>query len=233
MSSSVQEEVHSRGITRICHFTPARNLVHIASNQDGLKSIEALRSEQAACFTATDTRRVDGYTNHICCSVEYPNAWYLSKAEANESLFNDWVVLFISPHHLWDPGTCYCPRNAAAGWGSQVVTGLVGFQSLFVSSVLGARQRTNSRSARHLNCSPTDDQAEILVHSHIPLVDILGVAVRDETQAKNEIVRLHLAGMDPNLLKFIIAPDLFNKYILSNSIRSGRRPTEILYSAQS
>lgn len=232
MSDSIQSEVHSRGITRLCHFTPARNLVHIASNRDGLKSINALRSEQAACFTATDTKRVDGYTNHVCCSIEYPNAWYLSKAEANEVLFKDWVILFISPQYLWNAGTCYCPRNAAAGWGGQVVKSLSGFQSLFAPSITGAYGKTNSRGAKHLNCSPTDDQAEVLVQAHIPLADILGVAVKDETQAKNEVVRLRLAGIEPNPFRFIIAPELFNKYNLSNAIRAGKRPTELLYSAQ-
>jgi hypothetical protein len=233
MSYSIQTEVYSRGISRLCHFTPARNLVHIASNQDGLKSIDALRSEQTACFTATDTKRLDGYTGHICCSIEYPNAWYLSKAEANEAIFKDWVILFISPHYLWNASTCYCPRNAAAGGGGQVVKSLSGFQSLFAPSVTGAYGKTNFRGAKHFTFSPTDDQAEILVEAHVPLVDILGVAVKDETQAKNEVARLRWAGIDPNPFQFVIAPQLFEKYALSSSIRAGKRPTEILFSAQS
>ncbi len=232
MSDSIQTEVQSRGITRLCHFTPARNLAHIASNQDGLKSINALRSEQTACFTATDTKRLDGYTNHICCSIEYPNAWYLSKAEANDALFKDWVILFISHNYLSIDGTRFCPRNAAAGSGSQVVKSLSGFQSLFAPSITGAYGRTNVRGAQHLKCSPTDDQAEVLVQSHVPLADILGVAVKDETQAKNEVTRLRLMGIQQNPFRFIIAPELFDKQRLSKSIRAGKRPIETLHSTK-
>ncbi len=232
MSDSIQTVVRSREITRLCHFTPARNLVHIASNQDGVKSSNALRGEQAACFTATDLLRFDGYTDHICCSVEYPNAWYLSKAEANEALFKDWVVLFISPCFLWRVGTRFSPRNAAASRGRHVVGGLDGFRPLFAQSIVGAYGRTYSRGPKHLECSPTDDQAEVLVGANIPLADILGVAVKDASQAKSEISRLRLAGIEPNPFQFIIAPTLFSKNELSNAIRAGKRPPELLYSAQ-
>jgi hypothetical protein len=229
MSSSTKTEVQLRGITRLCHFTQARNLVHIASTSDGVKSSRSLRSDQTACFTATDTKRIDGYTDHISCSIEYPNAWYLSKAEANERLFKDWVVLFIAPHYIWHPATLYCPRNAAANSGGQVVGSLSGFQSLFAQSIAGAYGKTNSRGSKHLVCSPTDDQAEVLVGTNIPLSDILGVAVRDEAQAKKEIARLRFAGILGNPFRFIIAPKLFDKHQLSSSIRAGKRPAEQLY----
>jgi hypothetical protein len=229
MSSSIKTEAQLRGITRLCHFTPSRNLVHIASSSDGVRSSSALRSDQSACFTATDTKRIDGYTGHISCSIEYPNGWYLSKAEALEPLFKDWVVLFIAPHYIWHPQTRYCPRNAAADSGGQVVKSLSGFQSLFAQSIAGAYGKTNTRISRHLDCSPTDDQAEVLVGTNITLSDILGVAVRDKTQAKNEIVRLRLAGIKGNPFQFVIAPQLFDKYQLSKSIRAGKRPVELLH----
>lgn len=232
MSGLIKADVLSRGITRLCHFTPGRNLVHIASSQDGVKASAALRGDQTACFTATDAKRIDGYTGHICCSIEFPNAWYLSQAQAAESLFKDWVILLIAPHFLWNPSTRFCPRNAAAGWGGQVVKGLVGFKSLFAPEIVGAYGKTQARGSNHLVCSPTDDQAEVLIESQIPLADILGVAVKDETQAKNEIVRLRLAGIDPNPFQFIIAPVLFRKYDLSGAIRAGKRPAERLYSTQ-
>lgn len=232
MSESIEAEVHARGITRLCHFTQARNLVHIASHKDGVKSSNALRDDQAACFTATDTKRIDGYTDHICCSIEYPNAWYLHKVDANEPLFKDWVILFIAPHYIWDSDSRYCPRNAAAGRGGHVVTSLSGFKSLFVPSIAGAYGKKNIRGPKHLDCSPTDDQAEVLVKTNIILDDIIGVAVRDESQAKNENVRLRLAGIETNPFRFFIVPELFNRYALSASIRAGNRPTELLYSTQ-
>jgi len=229
MSSAIKTEVQLRGITRLCHFTSARNLVHIASSSDGVKSSRSLRSDQTACFTATDTKRIDGYTDHISCSIEYPNAWYLSKAEANEPLFKDWVVLLIAPHYIWHPATRYCPRNAAASSGGQVVGLLSGFQSLFAQSISGAYGMTRTRGSKHLVCSPTDDQAEVLVGTNILLSDILGVVVKDEAQAKAEIVRLRLAGIPGNPFQFIIARDLFDKRQLSSSIRAGKRPAERIW----
>lgn len=230
MNSAIETEVHLRGISRLCHFTPARNLVHIASSSDGVRSSRELLNDQSACFTATDTKRIDGYTEHISCSIEYPNAWYLSKVESNEPLFKDWVILFIAPHYLWHPETHYCPRNAAANSGRCVVaSSLNGFQSLFAQRVTGAGGATRTRGAKHLACSPTDDQAEVLVGTNIALSDILGVAVKNQAQAKNESVRLRLAGIAENAFQFIIAPILFNKYQLSSSIRAGKRPAERMY----
>jgi hypothetical protein len=110
-----------------------------------------------------------------------------------------------------------------------VVAGLDGFQSLFAPSVLGAYRQARHRGPNHLKCSPTDDQAEVLVKSRIPLADVLGIAVKDESQAKNEIARLRLAGVDPRVFQFVVAPVLFNKYELSGAIRSGKRPAETFY----
>jgi hypothetical protein len=229
MKDLIEKEAHLRGITRLCHFTQARNLAHIAAHPDGIKSTKALRADQSACFTATDKQRIDGYTDHICCSVEYPNAWYLSKAQPLEVLFKDWIVLLISPHYIWHADTRFCARNAAAASGSQVIASLVGFQGLFAPSVFGAYGKIRQRSANHLQCSPTDDQAEVLVKSGIALADILAVAVKDERQAKNEIARLKHAGVDAKTFRFVIAPVLFDKYKLSGAIREGKRPPETFY----
>jgi hypothetical protein len=229
MSAGIQKEVQTRGITRICHFTQSRNLVHIASDSEGVKSTKALQADQNACFTATDTKRIDGYTDHICCSVEYPNAWYLARAVAKEILFKDWVVLFVSPVYLWNPDTRFCARNAAAGGGAYIVKSLAGFQSLFAQEVDGAGGNTRRRLGNHLVCSPTDDQAEVLVKAKILQSAILGVAVKDEKQAKNEIARLRYAGVTPDAFRFVIAPILFDKYGLASAIRSGKRPQEKLY----
>lgn len=229
MKIVIEKEVNLRGISRICHFTPSRNLVHIAAHPDGIKSTNSLRADQSACFTATDKHRIDGYTDHISCSVEYPNAWYLSKAQPLEVLFKDWVILFIAPHYIWHPDTCFCARNAAAGSGSHVVASFDGLKGLFAPSVRGAYGQTRQRGPTHLPCSPTDDQAEVLIKSKILLADIVGVAVKDKPQAKNEIARLRHAGIDPKSFRFVIAPVLFDKYKLSGSIRSGNRPIETFY----
>jgi hypothetical protein len=152
MSAELQREVQTRGITRVCHFTQSRNLVHIAGDPEGVKSTKTLQADQNACFTATDAKRIDGYTDHVCCSIEFPNAWYLARAEAKENLFKDWVVLFVSPDYLWNPDTRFCARNAAASRGIYVVKGFAGFQSLFAQEVNGAGGKTWQRLGGHLAC---------------------------------------------------------------------------------
>ncbi len=36
MIADIRASAHVRGITRLCHFTPSRNLMHIATDPNGL-----------------------------------------------------------------------------------------------------------------------------------------------------------------------------------------------------
>ncbi len=225
--SAILERAHGRGITRLCHFTPSRNLVHIATGLSGLLASSRLKTDEKAVFNATDRERLDGFPDHVCCSIQYPNAWYFRRARANERLFEDWVVLLIKPHHLWGPGTKFCPRNAAANWGSGVGEGVVAFESMFEPLVLGAYGKTYTRSALHPPWLPTDEQAEVLIPDRIAREDVLGVAVIDESQAKREHARLTqlLADVPP----LVIVPDFFQASRLSMKVRSGATPAERVF----
>jgi hypothetical protein len=101
---------------------------------------------------------------------------------------------------------------------------------MFASSVRGAYGRTFARSASHLPCSPTHEQAEVLVPDQIRLQDVLAVVVSSETQAKNELARFRAAGVPCDRFSLIVAPTLFDKRALSTHIRSGMRPTERVFS---
>lgn len=178
-------------------------------------------------FNPTDVRRLDGHKSHISCSIEYPNSWYFVKAEGKEPLFPDWVVLSIIPDYIWQDGTLFCPRNAAADYGRLVQGGLTGFESLFAESAVGSYGKTFTRSPRRLRSCPTDEQAEVLVLDRIPLEDIEAVIVRDTRQAKNEAARLEYAGCDPASFHFMVAPVLFQPYELSAYLARGERPPEV------
>ena len=221
MISEIEQEVKRRGITRLCHFTPSRNLAHILTGGTGILSTRNLQINERSVFTPTDLKRLDQHEGYICCSIQYPNAWYLTKALADEKLFKDWVVLLIEPKYLWQPGTRFCPRNAASDKGRNIVEGLDGFLSLFASEVQGAYGKTFSRLPRRLPACPTDDQAEVLVPDLIELTDILAIAVQTEEQAQNELARLKYVGVPVEKLRFIIAPKFFDKQSLSASIRTG------------
>ncbi len=229
MIASIKKEVLRRGITRLCHFTPSRNLAHIATGKEGILATKWLEEDERGVFTKTDLERLDGYKGHICCSVEFPNTWYFDKARSKDPLFKDWVVLFIDPKYLWLLGTRFCPRNAAANYGRSVLEGEKGFLSLFADSVSGASGRTFTRLPTHLPCCPTDDQAEVLIPDRIAKGDILAIGVRNRTQAKNEATRLRLMNLPIDSFQFVIALDLFDKHTLSQLIRSGKRPPETLW----
>ena len=229
MIETIKQEVESRGITRLCHFTPSRNLVHILTGTTGILATKKLQKDERSVFTSTDLERLDRHEAYICCSIEYPNAWYFDKAKSKDELFKDWVVLFINPKYLWLPDTRFCPRNAASGYGRNVAEGKEAFLSMFERSVPGASGKTFTRSNTHLACCPTDNQAEVLIPDQIGMADILAIAVPTETQAKNEAVRLSILGVPEDSFSFVIAPILFDKYNLKDAISSGKRPKETPY----
>ena len=191
--NSIRERANRRGITRLCHFTPSRNLAHIASDPRGLLASRHLQDDEAAIFNPTDRMRLDGYRDHVCCSIQYPNAWYFRRARENERLFPDWVVLLIDARHLWQAGTKFCPRNAAAEHGRLVQQGVTAFDSLFADVVEGFR--VYSRGPRHPDFLPTDEQAEVLIPDQISRRDVRGVVVQDDEQAAREASRLELQGL--------------------------------------
>lgn len=226
MIASIKLEAERRGITRLCHFTPSRNLVHILTGTTGILATKNLQENERSIFTQTDLKQLDGHEGYICCSVEYPNAWYFDKVQAKDILFKDWVILFINAQYLWLPGTRFSPRNAASGYGSSIAVGEEAFLAMFADSISGAYGKTFTRSDTHLSCCPTDDQAEVLIPDQIVMADLVAITVPNEAQVKREAARLRLLNIPEDRLKFVIAPDLFDKYTLSKSIRSGRRPRE-------
>jgi hypothetical protein len=229
MSGNIKAEVQRRGITRLCHFTPSRNLGQILSGKSGVLATRRLKEDERYIFAPTDLERLDRHTEHISCSIEYPNAWYFDRARSRETLFRDWTVLFIDSKYLWKDGARFCPRNAAASFGREVGSGPSVFEKLFAPEVAGAYGRKYSRSSLTPNYCVTDEQAEVLIPDEIALEDILGFAVHSVEQAKNELVRLKLMGIPERRIqesKVIIAPDLFDKYRLSGLLKQGKRPEE-------
>lgn len=228
MSADIQRSVVVKGITRLCHFTPSRNLQHIAARRTGVLATKQLTTEERLAYNATDLERLDGHVNHVCCSIEFPNAWYLARAQQKEVQFPDWVVLLIKPDYLWKDGTLFSPRNAAAGYGANLKAGSDGFEAMYAASVPGAYNRTYARSPLHHPACPTDQQAEVLVEDRILLEDVLAIAVRDADQAATERVRLRINGVDPGDFNFLVAPHMFSAHVLDRVIRQGLRPSETI-----
>lgn len=221
--NAIRAEAQRRGITRLCHFTKSANLSHILAVGE-IRDAATLRASTEG-FRPTDSERLDGHPDKINCSIEYPNTWYLDRAMAEDPHFKEWVVLDLDPALLGLPGAKFCPYNAARGHGRGVDGGFAAFLALFEASVSGNRPRV--RSTEHPDWWPTDDQAEVLLPGPLPLSCVRGVIVRDAAQAQLEHYRLtrHL-NMGAVLPPLVIAPDLFDKYRLSRTVRAGRRPVE-------
>src|SRR5579863_1467630 len=91
----IQASAIRRGITRLCHFTLARTLFKIAQGRVGILSAKIVREGNQDVYHPTDEYRFDGHIDHVCCSVQFPNTYYLKKAQDKEQVFQDWVVLLI------------------------------------------------------------------------------------------------------------------------------------------
>lgn len=221
----IRRQVEERGITRLCHFTQSRNLPHILRSPGGLFPTQQL-DEMKKVFNPTDTSRWDGYPDHVCCSIQYPNGWYLNQAVGREKLFRDWVVLLLRPSYLWMDGTKFCVTNAAFRRGALVRAGLESFKALFADEVTGRRGIIYARGCKPANL-PTDDQAEVLIPDHVDRDGIIGIVVSSEPQAQRESARLGI--LDLAVPSTLVAPTLFDPHELSSAIGSGRLPDETVY----
>ena len=114
-----------------------------------------------------DSARYDGELDHICCSIQYPNSWFLNKAiERNsDQIFKDFIVLYIDLSILNEREAKYCPCNSSRENGAYICSDMDSIDSIF-AGVVGTFKYP--RSPKMLQCCPTDGQAEILIKGNIP-----------------------------------------------------------------
>jgi hypothetical protein len=106
----IKAEVETKGITRLCHFTQARKLPHILTTLGGLWSVQYLTENAPDLLDYVDRNRFDGRLDHICCSIEYPNTWYLDRVRYQDPNFRDWIILFLSRTLIWKEGSLFSRR---------------------------------------------------------------------------------------------------------------------------
>lgn len=59
MTIDITTAYTERNITRLCHFTPARNLAHIAAGRVGILSTASLEDNERAAYNQTDIQRLE------------------------------------------------------------------------------------------------------------------------------------------------------------------------------
>lgn len=213
--------LRGRYVSRLCHFTKLKDLTHILLSDRGIVASTAIRLDVK---DQKDPERYDGELEYICCSIEYPNSWYLRKAQQrdNDPVFREWVTVYIDLGILEQRDFKFCPCNAATKCGTHILNDENQLSIMYESPSIYGRDRT----PKMLRCCPTDDQAEILIKDSIPYCFFSGISVSDEEIASRVYAMIKTYGK-PNI-PIYIAPDVLNTN-WSNMIRRGIRPSETLF----
>jgi len=213
--------LRTRGVTRLCHFTKLQSLTHIITSEEGVLASGAIRQNTK---NVNDTARYDGELNFVCCSVEYPNSWFLNHAmqSDHDSIFKDWGVLYIDLSILKDKNAKFCPCNASKKSGAYINENMDEIGSIFANFVPTFRY---PRTPQMLSACPTDGQAEILIADNVPRKYIKGIALGNEDIAKRVYAMLKICNVEN--ISLYTAPDVLTSS-WSQQIKNGRRPKEIL-----
>lgn len=216
---SAYDILKTRGVTRLCHFTRLQNLTHIMSSEKGLLASSSIRYDTK---NVTDEKRYDNEGKSVCCTIQYPNSWFLQKAmrENTDKIFVDWVVLYIDLSILNCREAKFCPCNASKGKGAYINSNMGEIESIFSVSV---PTFSYPRPPKMLASCPTDGQAEILIRDNIPREYISGIAAHNEEVAKRVKAMLKIYGVEQ--IEIYIAPDVFTKN-WSAMIKNGCKPDE-------
>ena len=209
-----------RGVTRLCHFTKLQNLTHIITCADGILASSSIRQDTK---NVNDTARYDGELDFVCCSVQYPNSWFLHKAMQNypDKIFSEWVVLYIHLNILEYKNTKFCPCNASRANGAYISKNMDNIDSIFASTV---STFAYPKTSKMLSCCPTDGQAEILIENNIPRKYIQAIAVGNEDVAGRVYSILKINNQKH--ISIYIAPDILTAK-WSHMIKKGCSPNEI------
>ena len=209
----------AREVTRLCHFTKLQSLTHIISSESGVLASNSIRPD---IKNLTDKARYDGELDYVCCTVEYPNSWFLQKAMDNDAgtIFRDWLTLYVDLNILKLKVAKFCPCNASTEWGKYITDDV---NALFANPVRCKKEFY--REPNMLSCCPTDGQAEILIKDSIPRAYIIGIAIGNEDVAGRIYAMLKTCGV--RQIPIYVAPDVLTPS-WNNMIKKGQRPSETM-----
>ena len=224
-TGDLADTASSLAFSRLVHFTPARNLSHVF--RDGLlRSSKELAEAAPEQFSPTDKERFDSNPDHLCCSFEYPNAYYRDIAGKKSEHINypNWVIFTLNKDLVLRAGALFSGCNAARSNGYYLKPGAKALADCWADpSIPAGRQRSSS----HLATTPTDLQAEVLIPGPIPLSEVTAIIVASVEVGVEQQAILRRINIDPEQIPWKVAPVLFNKYELTGAIQSGIVPVEI------
>lgn len=217
---TVADALARLALTRLTHFTPARNLWHIAE-EGQIRSSKDLADNAPDYFTPTDRQRFDQHPDKVCCNFEYPNGYYLAIARQQPAFVNypNWVCLLLDAGLVMRPGTLFCCCNSAKGSGAYARKG--GQALLDCYAPIGQLDSRWTRGQHHHPGASTDLQAEALVPGPIDLSHLRGIAVASHGDARQLYGDLDRHQLSPERFRWVVAPVFFQRNTLSIRVRYG------------
>ena len=216
----VADQIRALGVSRLVHFTPARNLPHILEDAE-LRSVASMRNDVRACYTPTDRARHDGHPDKLCCSVQYPNPFYFRDAKGRGSAnYPDWVHLLLDPLLAATLGTVFTRRNAAAA-AAAAAPGIDGLLACYARQVRGSGGHSRHRGPSHDPACPTDLQAEVLLPAPVALSAVHAIVFPTEAAALNEYGRLDRAGLLADAPPFVVCPGMSDAQAVTAAVTAG------------
>lgn len=212
-----QNEISTRGIQFLVHFTPTINLLSIFEQGKILSRaiLEEFDIDQTDIFDYiefTDEIRFDD-KNFINLSIQHPNSYLFNRFRQKTSIHSHihWCVLKIDPKYIYQKDTLFSITNAANSHNRRNI-GVTGdlrkFKMMFEDNI----QVITSYSSRVIKRDgltskyPTDEQAEVLIKHEIPISDILEICFLDEKELSSGKAALS----DYNTSKFKVDSSIFN-----------------------
>ena len=172
----MENEVKSRNINYVWHFTKIENVDSILAN--GLIPRATLEA-QGAAVAYNDQYRIDEQRTANCLSVSHPNykMFYSLRCQDSSQI---WVVVVFKPEILWLKDCAFCHENAASNSVTAIPIqnrkGIDAFRRMF-DPVAGKPDRATLKLP---DACPTNPQAEILVFDTIEPQYIEGVITPDK-----------------------------------------------------
>lgn len=211
-------------VTRLIHFTPAMNLFSILRDGE-IRPSDDLEGDEQPHFTATDEERIDGHPEHVCCSFEYPNAYYQARARAKADLRNypEWVCLILDVDLVLRDGVLFYPCNAATACGSYGGSGANHLLDMWANPSIPGKW---PRKPRHHPAVPTDVQAEVQIPGAIPVSAATAIVGASADQCRDLYGTLAAHNLFPERFEWRYAPLFYDRSGLTAAIHSGAIPPE-------